>query len=431
MDDDRQPRPPEHPELTPEELAEQAGTVEDPVGAPPRNPDFPDPDPGWKPDPGRAREWEELARSISKEHRPRREDVYPYLLIRAMSPGDRGQRPLWPPTVCWESPDILLLDAAYAGPFDPSRLEATAQAGRSYRVFVRVWNLGLLPAVGVHVRVWVVEPGFIGAGNASDPYYEQHFVGGRMVDKLDDRTRPGSVAVVELDAPWTVGEGAFGHWCMIASATCPADDYQGPLLVNENRHIGQRNLDILAPDADLQPLLMGLGGLVPDGATLEVTHGGTAVLPLLQGFLPPDDAAGIEAPDVKEVRAGVDLGGTAHLLTAFREDGRTTIVRSRALLQRLGDRSGELAAMLARPGGARQLIEKLGPDRVGEAGMQTDAPLDKALPEAFTRLLDLRRLEAESVARGLGGPGGAWHLLRFTLTSERREFVGGYSVALH
>ena len=108
----------------------------------PEWPEWRDPDPGWQPDPDLPRKWREIASSVAKEHRPRREDVYPYLLIRAVV-GDRGARPTWPPKPCWESPDILLIDASYTGEFDPARLVVSPVAGRSYRVFVRIWNLGL------------------------------------------------------------------------------------------------------------------------------------------------------------------------------------------------------------------------------------------------------------------------------------------------
>jgi hypothetical protein len=107
-------------------------------------------------------------------------------MIRAFSPGDRGARPTWPPTPCWESPYILLIDASYTGPFDPGRLVGSPVSGRSYRVFVRVFNLGLLEGVGTHVRAWYVEPGFFNG----DPGIEPHPIGGAYVD-LEDRTRPG------------------------------------------------------------------------------------------------------------------------------------------------------------------------------------------------------------------------------------------------
>src|SRR5262249_39823025 len=53
-----------------------------------------------------------------REDKPRRrtQTLFPYLFIRAV-PGDRGARPLWPPTIGWESCDIHLLPAG-AGQFD-------------------------------------------------------------------------------------------------------------------------------------------------------------------------------------------------------------------------------------------------------------------------------------------------------------------------
>src|SRR3954449_12274532 len=139
----------EHPVLTGKEDAEQRG--DDPPGSfgHTESPSG-DLDPDWTPTDDVKGAAEELIKGIRGERRPRREDVYPYLLVRAYSPGDRAARPTWPSIPCWESPDILLINAAYTGPFSPSQLVGSPTAGRRYRVFVRVWNLGLFPAVGVH-----------------------------------------------------------------------------------------------------------------------------------------------------------------------------------------------------------------------------------------------------------------------------------------
>src|SRR5918995_2835316 len=107
------------------------------VGTDPEPPEWPDPDPGWEPDPHEVDEWRKMAAELGRERRPRREDVYPYLLTRAVV-GDRGARPTWPPTPCWESPDILLIDASYGGPFDPVRLVTSSVAGPACRVLLRV-----------------------------------------------------------------------------------------------------------------------------------------------------------------------------------------------------------------------------------------------------------------------------------------------------
>jgi hypothetical protein len=425
---------------------ERGDEPREPVGHEPQRPPDPDPSVDWQPDPRHADEWRAISREVSKEHRPRREDVYPYLLVRAFSPGDRGQRPLWPPTVCWESPDILLIDATWSGDFDPAQLVVSPVAGRSYRVFVRVWNLGLFPAVGVHVKAWAVNAGFFGGGDPNDPYYQQNLIGGRMVTQLEDRTRPGCRALVELDQPWRIEPNEIGHYCLIASVTCPADHFAGPLDVNAHRHVGQRNLNILAGQANAKELLSRLCDLVPKGFTLELTHGGPAALPLLHalggGVMPigDDRHRDIVAPALDEIRMGVNIGSSVHLLTAFSWDGSTVVARSDALDQLVrrtrhgrrapGGDNGASAHPFAEAGGTRRLLDKLGPERWSEVATVTGAPFAVAVLEAIAQLLDADDFDAASMARGLGGPEGAQHLLRLTVTSPEAELIGGYSLVV-
>lgn len=426
------PHGPRHPDLDEKEAARQRGEdPPDPVGhlRPPRP--GADPDPGFMPDPGRAAVWRGLAAEIGHDQRPNREDVLPYLLIRAFSPGDRGQRPLWQPIVCWESPDILLIDASYTGPFDPSRLVISPIAGKAYRVFVRVWNLGLFPAVGVHVQAWAINPGFLGAGNQNDPYYRQNLIGGAWVDELTDRQQPGCTALVELDQPWRVPQTMSGHECLIASVTCPADHFTGPLQVNDHRHVGQRNLWVVAATASMEELTGQLGGLVPKGFTLELTHGGPAVGPLLHALTGNPRVA---APTLDQVRGGVPIGQSAHLLTVFEDGGRTVVARSSALWQTMSRTRFARPSLegkghpFAEPGGTRRLLNALGPDRWREVAEITDQPLRQALPRGIMRLLGTDNLTGRSVAQALGGPKNAHHLLRFTLSSPEGELVGGYSI---
>lgn len=425
------PQKPSHPKLNEKEADLQRGSdPPNPVGNT-RKPDAGrDPDPGFVPPPGRADHWRGQAAEIGHEHRPNREDVLPYLLIRAFTPGDRGgQRPLWQPIVSWESPDILLIDATYTGPFDPARLVVSPIAGRAYRVFVRVWNLGLFPAVGVHVRAWAINPGFFGAGNHNDPYYRQNLIGGAWITELTDRRQPGCTALAELDRPWRISEKETGHECLIAAVTCPADHYDGPLLANERRHVAQRNLWINPPAAGLAPLI----ALVPKGFTLELTHGGPAVLPLLQalggGALPiGDKRVRIVPPRLEDIRAGVRIGASAHLLTAFESDGRTVLARSPALWKTMGRTRFARSSLdsppgthpFAEPGGTRRLLEILGPDRWPEVATITDAPLNRAFPELLQRM----------IADGLGGPKNAHHLLRLTLSTPDGTLIGGYSIVI-
>ena len=433
---------PEHPELKPEEDAEQRGTdPADPVGSDPKRPPLPEPDPQWQPDPDRVHVWRGMLGELGKERRPHREDVYPYLLIRALASGDRGKRPTWPPVPCWESPDILLIDAGYTGPFDPARLVLSPTAGRAYRVFVRAWNLGLVPAVGVLVKAWAINPGFFGAGNQNDPYYQQHIIGGAWVE-LADRTRPGCVAVVELDRHWKPDPADIGHHCLIAEVSCPLDPSGGPLLANLDRHVGQRNLEVLAGAAQVKPMLSILGAQIAEGFTLELSHAGPAAHGMLQalGAAHPVKREGrartIVTPELDEIRLGVRMSTSVHLLTAFTEGGRTVVVASDLLAKAgkvIDDREGGVGAAthpFEQPGATRRLLDRLGPERWDRLGAVTDAPMEEALVEGVARVLDLGDLSARGMAERLGGARGALHALRFALLDPEGSLVGGYTVVV-
>lgn len=446
--DERDPHPITHPELSPGETARQRG--EDPSDAigpwPTRPPDPRDPDPKFQPDPRQLKLLIGLYDELSKRHRPRREDVLPYEMIRAFVPGDRGARPTWPPTPCWESPDIMLIDASYTGPFDPGRLVGSPVSGRRYRVFVRVFNLGLLEAVGTHVRAWYVEPGFFNG----QPGIEPHPIGGAYVD-LEDRTRPGSQRVVEMDLPWVIPAALTGHECLIAMVACPADPWSGSFDANQDRHLGQRNLDIAVGAQNLGPLIGHLGGMLPDGGALEVLHGGGAVVPLLRGVvggrLPrakgAPTAQEVVAPDPRTLRHGVPIPQGHHLLTATRLRGASMAVPTELLAAatlrgrgRTTDRERGAPAPahpFAEPGVAVRVLRGLDPkasatkDLVLVGGTKEFA---KLLPAALRRMLDIGDLRAASVAAALGGARGAAHLLRFVATDEAGALIGGYSIVV-
>jgi hypothetical protein len=456
---DRDPHPADHPELDDDELASQRGDEPAETSSRERrrpaqpNP-APEADPNWRPsrrDRDRWTRWTEFYDGLPGDRRPRREAVLPYLLIRAMTPGDRGQRPLWPPTPCWESPDILLIDATYAGPFDPVRVVASPIYGHSYRVFVHVWNLGLFEAAGVHVRVWFVLPGFFSGETA--PQYQPQLIGGAFKN-LAARTRPGWHAVVELDAQWQISNQLVGHGCLISAASCPADEWDGGWDANTHRHVGQRNLDVLTGGQDAAPLLAQLGEMLPYDATLEITHGGPAVLPLLHAIAggrlhPPNDDTldiRIAAPTVDTLRHGIVSGDEQHLLTLVR-DGRTTrVVRSDALAEVLGEQGrgpmargrvvgappgGEVGGpgrRLAAHGEVARAVRELNAEQVEQVGVRTDLSPERALPHSVGALLEVGDLRAESLSNALGGRRGEEHLLRFTATDAQGNLLGGYSL---
>lgn len=373
----------EHPDLSPEEHREQRGS--DPDGAIGGQEHAPDPteyDPEWTGDPHRADPWREWIREHGRERRPHREDVLPYLLIRATAPGDRGQRPLWPPTPSWLSPDILLMDAANAGPFEPGHIVNSPQAGRSYRVFVHVWNLGLLPAIGVLVRAWHVRPGYF-AADGLDESYTPEPIGAAFVD-LTARTAPGAHALVELQTPWVIDAALTGHECLLASATCPADAWEGVLDANHDRHVGQRNLTVLGPGESLRTILEVLGAQVRRGGFLEVT--------------------------LRAVRDG-QLLAPQPLFVGVQLDGRLVVASARSL---------ELGRDAVEPGTMAALVRRLGMGVFEHEGMQS---LSDAFRRAFhdeellaDRLLEWTELESAD--------------LDFAQFTPEGEPSGGYTVRL-
>lgn len=432
----------QHPVLTPREDEAQRGS--DPPGSfghvdPPDG----ELDPDWEPGHA-ADDAEALIKEIGGEHRPRREDVHPYLLIRAYSPGDRGARPTWPPRPCWESPDIALIDASWAGPYNPSQLVTSPTSGRRYRVFVRIWNLGLLPAMGVHVRAWAVNPGFFG-GNPSNPAYQPVLIGGAMVH-LEDRTRPGAMAVVELDQTWDIPSTLSGHECLMATVSCPLDQWSGVLDANNDRHVGQRNLTILAGPQSAKDMLSTLGTAVTRSGTLELVHGGAAVVPLLRGVLGTAESefgsvARLRAPGARAFRLGVDVGTGRHLLTMFAVEGGWLVADSARVWKLAGEHGlirdpdrGRVRGRVvdghpfAAPNGSRRVIEELGPDHYGEIGIVVDGDSGSALLEGLLHLWDLQGLDAADLARAIAGDKPGAHLLRFAHTDNELEEVGGYSL---
>lgn len=396
------------------------------VGRGAERPEPSDPDPGWTPDPHLPDEWRGIAAEIGRERRPRREDVHPYLLIRA-AVGDRGARPTWPPTPSWESPDILLMPAEVKGPFDSTRLVTSPVAGRSYRVFVRIWNLGLVPAVGVHVKAWAINPGFFGTGNQHDPYYQQHLIGGVWTE-LGDRTRPGCTSVVELDRTWDVSEGDTSHQCLLAQVHCPLDVASGALFSNADRHVGQRNLTVMTGAMSPFMLVSTLAGLVPPGHRLDLVHAGTAVLPTLMGLTGGwlEDGEELQVVPADHVELGVATTKGRLLLTAFIRDDTPVMVPPHALSE---------FASHHRRGGCDDPLDgwegQLDLDRLARAGAIVGEPLERQLPEALGVGLDLPAdAPAGELARALGGRGRAVHPLRFTLVGPEGEHVGGYTVVL-
>lgn len=426
---------------------ERGGDPDDDVGRTPHR-DLPETDDGWVPSGDSDARWKAVYERVAGGRQPRREDVLPYLLIRGFAPGDRGGRPLWPPVPTWESPDILLIDATYAGPFDATRLVGSPTAGRNYRVFVHVWNLGLFPAAGVHVRAWHVSPGFFNGGGDQ---YRPTLVGGAMVD-LEDRTRPACHRIVELDRLWTVPAGTE-HECLLASVTCPGDPWAGVLDANADRHVAQRNLAILVGEQDATELLTILGQRVPLNAMLEIVHAGTAGAPVLEAvtggrlFRRGGADVPVDITPLPLLRHGAAADDGQHLLVMRRDAGRSVFARGDVLAGLVKTRRPYTTPDLPqgfglrRPGpfpargtlrhdDTRHMLAELGGARLTGIAATTARPAGPALTEAFAGMLGIDDLRAGTAASALAGGEARQHLLRFIATDADDRLIGGYTIVI-
>jgi hypothetical protein len=289
------------------------------------------------------------------------------------------------------------------------------------------------------VRAWYVNPGFFG-GDPDNPAYQPVMIGGAMVN-LDDRTRPGAMQVVELDHTWDIPASLTGHECLMASASCPLDQWGGVLDANNDRHVGQRNLTILAGAEDAKELLFTLGGLVSKAGTLELIHGGAAVTPLLRAVIGRTKGefrpAQLREPPLPKLRKGVPIGTGQHLLTMFLTRNGWLVADSArvwAVALELGIVADDQAAgrphPFATPLGTRRVIERIGIERAEAYGVILDGEPGEALVEGTVRLWQLDGLDAHGLAAALVEGGRFAHLLRFAHTDPERRESGGYSVTV-
>jgi hypothetical protein len=388
-----------------------ASTVD--TSAPPFGPDSAN-----APDPAKVKKVLHDLTGKGDRRRPNREDVLPYLLIRD-APGDRGARPAWTPIPCWESPDILLIDATYSGDFDPARCVGSPTSGNTYRAFVRVFNLGRFPAVGTQVTLYWVDPGFFGP-NAAD--YEPQFIGGAFVE-LADRTRPDSVQVVEIAPAWHIPYELTGHECLIAVVSCLADPWRGAFDANNDRHVGQRNLTIAAGHLPMTSLLDVLGRRIPRGGAVQVLHGGDAVVPMLHAVGGRRRGAErVVAPAMEQVTHGVPMGDSLHLLTAVHRGSEIVVAPTEAMAD---------AVPTIDPLAVPRYLRAADRHLVGNVALTGSGELaHEVLARSMQRMLDIGNLEAGSIAAALGGGPEAAHLLRFVASDAEGRFIGGYSVVV-
>jgi hypothetical protein len=383
-----------HPELTPEEDKAQRG-------GDPDNPTQPEV-PADKPDPERVKEV--TAWLHDKRHPSRQDGLWPYLLIRAF-PGDTGVRQP-PVSYFWESPDIRV----YQGDVqDPNAATPVLHPtpGIPHSVFVHVWNLGRLPALGVTVRAWWANPSFSFDASSPEP---PHYIGGTRVN-LGDRTSADCHQLVRIEGLWTPVVENGGHECLLAVATHVMDPYGGGFVASTDRHVGQRNVTLASPQLDLTPLLNRLGAALTVGSDLLLLHGGAHVAPIL---LAHKVVAGrdVVLPRVRDVVTPIP-GHTnvGHLGTVTRTLGGHAVIPGLASVHALRTPASLTTFDRSVLLGGRVSVQP-----------RTISP---AL--AVVQALKVHDLTAGSIARAVSTSSGDGNLLRF---QEVRDgvVVGGYSV---
>ena len=162
--------------------------------------------------------------------RVRQDGLWPFLLIRDHL-GDSGRSRITREAV--QSPDILVVEGDVAtlagGP--PT---TAPRRNVAHTVFVHVWNLGRLPAIGVQLTVHAT------AGTAPPA-----LVGITYLD-LPDRTDPACHAVFRLPALFTPTHAPGTQVRLVARVSCLFDLYGPEDQTNPNRHRSELRVTVQA-----------------------------------------------------------------------------------------------------------------------------------------------------------------------------------------
>jgi len=162
----------------------------------------------------------------------------PWLVVRA-TPSDIGSRPLAAGTPFWACPDLTI------APADPW---GRVSAGDEVTVSVTVQNLGYAPATGVRARFWWADPS---AGLSPQL---------ATVIGSSDRVSiaAGLAETLLCTTPWTPQFVNGGHECLIAEVSSMSDPLTHTFRADLDRHVGQRNVTVLAPEGDPQGMMLTL-----------------------------------------------------------------------------------------------------------------------------------------------------------------------------
>lgn len=195
----------------------------------------------------------------------------PWLVIPAALT-DYGVRPLSAGLAHWCSPHIGVFSP------DPSGL---ALAGAQNTVWARVFNIGAMTSAPTRVRFFWADPS-VGLGEA-----DAHFIGETLVE-----VPPMRAVLVQCPVPWVPSYLNNGHECLFVDAGNQIfDPVTSPFLPREDRHVGQRNIQVL-PAVDQTMMMWVPGGegalrgelraLVLRGRARELVMQETPVATLMQ-----------------------------------------------------------------------------------------------------------------------------------------------------
>lgn len=229
--------------------------------------------------------------------RPKKDEPYSPFLVMRYQFGDGGIRPIPSGEVFWESPDVWVVSSVGIN---------MPKAGEANRIFARVSNLGSADALVVNVRFWWANPSI-----AITPA-TAHLIGSATIDVPSGYSRE-----VECPVKWLPVVENGGHECIMAEAWAPyLDEIQSPLDPVNDRHVCQKNLQIIKSGAGMKfSFRVHAANLTPKARNLAIQ-----VHPVAQAGMRHDLLR-------QQLSAGKTPKASGHLLTP-----RITIPKEGALV---------------------------------------------------------------------------------------------------
>jgi hypothetical protein len=212
---------------------------------------------------------------------------------------------------------------------------------------------------------------------------------------------------------WTPSFVNGGHECLLATASCMADGGGAGLDAYHDRHVGQRNLNLVPAERDMGPLMAMLDRALPLGADLELLHGLKDLKPLLLAHHPN---LAIASPLTVNPTIGfpvndstVHLGGVKAVAPGVNQFIPATVV---------GPKCGTLG---------------LDTSLLDDPLVKVNTPVATPATQLLMQNLGVRDLKAGTLAAKLSenvaGGVGAGHVLRFQ-ASKDGKLVGGYTLII-